>query len=139
MKRVRLGILLLSLGALAAMTLARVNESWETKAPEQWTLEEAQQVLARSPWVKRRTLLITFEGGATPERYEVRIRSALPIRMALAQSIVAQPGPHLRSAKPPDPKTLREKAASLGVPNQLLISVRCQDRRMNAALTRDHR
>jgi hypothetical protein len=136
MKRAGLPILLLALGPLAAMALAGDNETWKTKAPAKWTLEDAQQVLARSPWVQSRALLVTFGGGSVPERYEVRIRSALPIRMALAHSILEQPGLHLRSAKPPDHKALREKADSLGVPNQLLISVRCQDPRMNDALDR---
>lgn len=136
MKRVCFPVLLLSLCAVAAMTLARGDESWETTTPEQWTLEDAQQVLARSPWVKSRILVVKLERWVRQASYEVRIRSAFPIRMALAQSIAAQPGPHLRSAKPPDPKAVREKADSLRVPNQLLISVRSPDPGANDALNR---
>ena len=125
MKRARFRVLLFPLCVVAGMALAHDNGSWKTKAPEKWTLEEAQQVLGESPWVKIRTLWITPLNRQHVARYEVRIRSAFPIRMALAHSIASQPARHVRSARPPDPKALLRKADSFRVPNQLLISVRC--------------
>ncbi len=136
MVRLRLFVPLLVMVAVPAVVLARSDKVWEVKPPARWTLEDAQQVLAHSPWVKSGAIPIAPGGRQYWARCEVRIRSARPIRMALAHSIASQPGPHLRSAKPADPQTLQRTVDSLGVPNQLLISVRCGDPGAKEALNR---
>ncbi len=47
------GLRFLCLPLIAVMTLPAADATWKSKAIAQWTVEEAKQVLADSPWAKR--------------------------------------------------------------------------------------
>ncbi|MFZ0426748.1 MAG: hypothetical protein WAO20_01430 [Acidobacteriota bacterium] len=96
-----------------ATVVARSDEPWRGKAPERWTLEDAEKVLQDSPWVRN------FQLG----QFAVRIRSAEPVRLALVRRRAALPDAHIRSVQPPDPGELHRSADSLSVPGRLLISI----------------
>ncbi len=126
MLRVWLKVLLFSVFAVATLAVARTQKPWETDSAEEWTLEEAEEVLRQSPWVNLERLFIRPGGRLLPVRFAIRIRSAEPVRMALALRMAALPSPHVRSAASPDPEGLRRTADSLKVPGMLLISVQCE-------------
>ena len=55
---------------LAAALLMAAEPSWESKPASQWTEEDANQILTRSPWVKenRATIAQPADGGSTAGR-----------------------------------------------------------------------
>jgi hypothetical protein len=86
----------LSVGALILIGFsARVmsQEPWTQKDFRQWTAGEVEKILTDSPWAQTRELSLavgntaTTGGSSLPNRRAVilRLRSALPIRQALAR------------------------------------------------------
>ena len=76
--------------ALLAVAAASAQSDWRDKPPAQWTKEEAEQILIDSPWAQT----LAPGGGAiglggtravsTPDKaLTVRLRSALPVRLAM--------------------------------------------------------
>jgi len=75
---------------LATAAAASAQGGWRDKPPAQWTKEEAEQILIDSPWAQT----VAPGGGAiglggtralsTPDKaITVRLRSALPVRLAM--------------------------------------------------------
>jgi hypothetical protein len=48
-------VLIASLFPLSALLLMAADSSWKSKQTEQWTEEDAKQVLVKSPWVQKAT------------------------------------------------------------------------------------
>jgi hypothetical protein len=44
---------------MAAALLVAADPTWKSKPPDRWTEEDAQQILARSPWVKENRATVT--------------------------------------------------------------------------------
>ncbi|HEY0079764.1 MAG TPA: hypothetical protein VGB73_14210 [Pyrinomonadaceae bacterium] len=85
--------LLLLVGALSLSSFAQAQSGWENKPYQQWTMEDLEKILSDSPWAQTREKgLVVMNSGssdfalslpASPERVTLRLRSGLPIRVAL--------------------------------------------------------
>jgi hypothetical protein len=65
---------------------------WAKKDYREWTQRECDRLLQDSPWAKRINLVSTMGGETAAEqgfiRYDIQIRSALPIRQAMVRSMM---------------------------------------------------
>jgi hypothetical protein len=96
---------------LAALITLSAAEFWESKPYSQWTVEEASQVLANSPWTRAASVQIKPGDRRLGNTYDIfstqvsatvghegvlsasiRWESALPVRQALAREAAEQGG-----------------------------------------------
>jgi hypothetical protein len=110
-----------------AMTLNGLqagDEPWLKLEPAAWTLEDAESVLWKSPWAKVKVVPFFDRNGNRREaRFCVRIQSALPIRIAMAQSFQLQPEDFVyRPAKLNHEKTM-ELASQIALKGEMVLSV----------------
>jgi hypothetical protein len=103
---------------------AASDRPWVDKDPAHWTLEDAELVLWQSPWAKVRTFGFFDRRGIQREaRLCVRIQSALPMRLALAQAYQLQPEPDVVQAGTAAPETTEAVANQLHFEGELVFSL----------------
>jgi len=68
---------------LSVHLLTAADPSWKTKDVSQWSVDEAQQVLANSPWVKKAVV------KALPQRSEAQLRDAGRMGMSKGAGLAA--------------------------------------------------
>src|ERR1044072_8798181 len=91
MSKLLTGILIMIAVAASGLGISAVPQSTIPQTPyHQWTFKEAQELLSNSPWAQTRDKGIPLGGletnlPAAPEVMVLRLRSALPIRQALAR------------------------------------------------------
>jgi len=99
---------------------------WADKVAAEWTLDDAEAVLWKSPWVAFDTY--RFFGTRFREReayFYVRIQSARPIRLALAKAYRMQPEPNVVKAGPVDQKDIEKVAEGMHLRDELVLSLIC--------------
>ncbi len=115
--------LVLGLG-LGLTRIEAAGQPWLKLDPATWTLEDAESVLWTSPWAKVKVVPFFDRNGNRREaRFCVRLQSAMPIRIAMAQSFQLQPEDFVyRPAKLDHEKTL-ELASQIALPGEMVLSV----------------
>lgn len=86
----RLVLLAVVLGCATMLPALRVRGQWDKKPFRQWTSEEAEAVLIESPWAQTVNPAAVVGGLSTDTAVSgapviIRLRSALPVRQALAR------------------------------------------------------
>jgi len=100
------------------------DEPWLNLEPATWTLADAESVLWKSPWAKVKVVPFFDRSGNRREaRFCVRIQSALPIRIAMAQSFQLQPEDFVYRPAKLDHKKTMELASQIALKGELVLSV----------------
>ena len=100
------------------------DQPWVVTDPSAWTLEEAEAVLWDSPWAKVKAVpFFGRDGNRWEARFCVRLQSALPIRIALAQSFQLQPEDFVYRPAKLDHQKTEELAAQISLPGEIVLSV----------------
>ncbi len=109
---------------MVSAAAAAPGRPWLDKDPADWTLEDAEFVMWQSPWAKVRTFGFFDRRGIQREaRLCVRIQSALPMRLALAQAYQLQPEPDVVQAGGARRETTRAVADQLHLEGEIVFSL----------------
>ncbi|UCF38485.1 MAG: hypothetical protein JSU96_06490 [Acidobacteriota bacterium] len=126
MRVVRLLLLFVSVSGILLVVTAAFGEGrpWIDKPPEHWTLQDAEAILWKSPWVGYKEFrFFNSRGLARDGRICARIQSARPIRLALALAFQAQPEPNVVNLKTPDAESVQEMAEQIHLQGEFVISI----------------
>lgn len=97
---------------------------WVSKHPSEWTLEDAEVVLWHSPWVKFRILKFFGSSGRVREaKFYVRIQSARPVRLAMAEAYTMQPEGHVHRVGKVPSEHIEQIADQIELPGEIVFSV----------------
>jgi hypothetical protein len=97
---------------------------WAEKDPAIWTLQDAEEILWNSPWVKERS----FRFFNTRRRIRqitcyIRLQSARPVRLALAKAYLSQPESKVISVSKTDPAEMQRLSELYKLPDELVFSL----------------
>lgn len=109
---------------LAAGAGLEPDRPWADKKPGDWTLADTEKVLWESPWtvIRRFGFFDRFQ-NQREGRYCVRLQSALPIRLALAQAYQLQPEEHVVRPGAAVPAKTEEIAAQLHFDDEIVFAL----------------
>lgn len=97
---------------------------WVSKKPGEWTLEDAEAVLWQSPWVKFKThRFFDGRGRVREAKFYVRILTALPIRLALAEAYSMQPEDHVYRVERIPAEQIARIANQIEFPGEIVFSL----------------
>ena len=100
------------------------NSPWVAKDPHLWTLQDAEQVLWKSPWVRTsRSRFFTSRLRIRQITCYVRIQSAQPIRMAMATAHLMQPDRFVIRAGTVDSEAMLKLSEEFRVPDELVVAL----------------
>jgi len=103
---------------------AAEDAPWVSKQPSEWTLEDSEAVLWHSPWVKFKTLKFFGSSGRVREaKFYVRIQSARPVRLALAEAFARQPEGHVHRVGPVPNERIEQIAGQIEFPGEIVFSL----------------
>ena len=128
---------------LAAGLAAFGADFWENKQYDKWSQKECAKLLADSPWAQDFTLLdsslqqstqASDDGQAFNIKYQIQIRSALPVRQAMVRQMqIAQ---KYESLKPEQQQQFDQSAKDFlsSVPNAVILYVTYETNSQNKAM-----
>lgn len=100
------------------------DSPWISKQPSEWTLEDAEVVLWHSPWVKFKILKFFGSQGRIREaKFYVRIQSARPVRLAMAEAYTMQPEGHVYRVDQVPSEDIEEIAEQIEFPGEIVFSL----------------
>jgi len=89
-----------------------------------WTLESAEQILWKSPWVREgRFRFFNSKRRIRQITYYVRLQSALPVRLAMAKAYLSQPEANVIDVGGTDPEELEELSKQFRLPDEVVFAV----------------
>lgn len=100
------------------------SKVWSVKEPAAWTLQDAEQILWQSPWVRHHNFrFFNSRRRVRQITYYVRLQSALPVRLALAKAFLSQPESNVVSVKDADPEQMLTLSERLKLTDELVLSL----------------
>jgi hypothetical protein len=107
-----------------ATVSAAEDPPWLSKQPSEWTLEDAEAVLWHSPWAKLKILKFFGSSGRVREaKFYVRIQSARPVRLAMAEAYTMQPEGHVHRVGKVPSEHIEQIADEIELPGEIVFSV----------------
>jgi len=103
---------------------AAEDAPWVSKQPSEWTLEDSEAVLWHSPWVKFKILNFFDSRGRVREaKFYVRIQSARPVRLAVAEAYAMQPEGHVVRVDRVPSEHIEQIANQIEFPGEIVFSL----------------